>query len=348
MLRALSLGVEDELSGEGTKNGEATEQGKYEQHPSTHGPSAYGAGYPWRMNNSRMTIAVSGSSGLIGSALRAELARLGHRPVRLVRRSPGTDEIQWDPAKGVIDGPSLEGMDAVVHLAGAGIGDRRWNSAYKQELVDSRVQPTTLLANTLAALDRPPAVFLSASAIGYYGDRGDQALTEDSPAGNGFLPDLVTKWEAAASPAATAGIRTVTMRTGVVYSKKGGALPKLLPLFKFGLGGPMGNGRQYVSWISLDDEVRAIVHLLSADLNGAVNLTAPNPVTNKEQAVALGKALHRPSLLPVPSFGPRLLLGGEMANALLFDSARVLPNRLGTSGFEFTHKTIDEAFAAIV
>ncbi len=295
-----------------------------------------------------MTIAVSGSSGMIGSALRAELVRLGHQPVRLVRRSPGANEIQWDPAKGTLDAASLEGMDAVVHLAGAGIGDRRWNEAYKRELADSRVKPTTLLADALASLDRPPAVFLSASAIGYYGDRGDQALTEDSPAGEGFLPDLVTGWEAATSSAAAAGIRTVTMRTGVVYSKAGGALPKLLPLFKFGLGGPMGNGRQYVSWISLDDEVRAIVHLLSTDLSGAVNLTAPNPVTNKEQAVALGKALHRPTLLSVPAFGPRLLLGGEMANALLFDSARVLPARLSASGFEFTHKTIDEAFAAIV
>lgn len=295
-----------------------------------------------------MTIAVSGSSGMIGSALRAELVRLGHQPVRLVRRSPGANEIQWDPAKGTLDAASLEGMDAVVHLAGAGIGDRRWNEAYKRELADSRVKPTTLLADALASLDRPPAVFLSASAIGYYGDRGDQALTEDSPPGEGFLPDLVTGWEAATSSAAAAGIRTVTMRTGVVYSKAGGALPKLLPLFKFGLGGPMGNGRQYVSWISLDDEVRAIVHLLSTDLSGAVNLTAPNPVTNKEQAVALGKALNRPAFLPVPAFGPRLLLGGEMANALLFDSARVLPARLSASGFEFTHKTIDEAFAAIV
>ncbi len=295
-----------------------------------------------------MTIAVSGSSGMIGSALRAELVRLGHRPVRLVRRSPGAEEIQWDPSKGILDAASLEGMDAVIHLAGAGIGDRRWNEAYKAELVDSRVQPTALLAKTLASLDRPPAVFVSASAIGYYGDRGDQILTEDSPAGTGFLPDLVTKWEAATSPAAEAEIRTVSIRTGVVYSKAGGALPKLLPLFRFGLGGPMGNGRQYVSWISLDDEVRAIVHLLSTDLRGAVNLTAPNPVTNKQQAVALGKALHRPVVLPVPAFGPRLLLGTEMANALLFDSARVLPTRLGESGFEFNHKTIDEAFAAIV
>lgn len=295
-----------------------------------------------------MTIAVSGSSGMIGSALRAELVRLGHQPVRLVRRSPGANEIQWDPAKGTLDAASLEGMDAVVHLAGAGIGDRRWNEAYKTELVDSRVQPTALLAKTLASLDRPPAVFISASAIGYYGDRGDETLTEDSPAGQGFLPDLVTKWEAATSPASEVGIRTVSIRTGVVYSKAGGALPKLLPLFRFGLGGPMGNGRQYVSWISLDDEVQAIVHLLSANLSGAVNLTAPNPVTNKQQAVALGKALHRPVLLPVPAFGPRLLLGTEMANALLFDSARVLPTRLSESGFEFNHKTIDDAFAAIV
>ncbi|MDA3041321.1 MAG: TIGR01777 family oxidoreductase, partial [Actinomycetota bacterium] len=229
-----------------------------------------------------------------------------------------------------------------------GIGDRRWNSAYKKELVDSRVQSTTLLANALASLDRPPAMLLSASAIGFYGDQGDQVLTEDSPAGEGFLPDLVTKWEAAASPAAAAGIRTVTMRTGVVYSTQGGALPKLLPLFKLGLGGPMGNGRQYVSWISLDDEVRAVIHLLSAELSGAVNLTAPNPVTNKEQAIALAKALRRPSFLPVPAFGPRLLLGGEMANALLFDSARVLPAKLTASGFEFTHETIGEAFSAIV
>jgi uncharacterized protein len=295
-----------------------------------------------------MTIVISGSSGFIGTALVHELQRLGHRPVRLVRRSPGSDEIRWDPAAGTIDAASLEGLDAVIHLAGAGIGGRRWNAKYKELLVESREQPTTLLATTLASLSRPPAVLLSASAIGFYGDRGEETLTEASSAGSGFLPDLVKRWEAATEPASSSGIRTSLMRTGVVFSPEGGALKKLLPLFRLGLGGPMGHGRQYVSWISLVDEVRAIVHLLTTDLPGPVNLTAPHPVTNAEQAKMLGKAMHRPSILRTPAFGPRLLLGAEMADALLFDSARILPERLLSSGFTFTYDTLDTALAAML
>lgn len=295
-----------------------------------------------------MTIVISGSSGFIGSALVQELQRLRHRPVRLVRRNPGPDEIRWDPAAGTIDAASLEGLDAVIHLAGAGIGDRRWNAKYKELLLQSREQPTTLLATTLASLSRPPAVLLSASAIGFYGDRGEETLTEASSAGSGFLPDLVKRWEAATSPASAAGIRTSLMRTGVVFSPEGGALKKLLPLFRLGLGGPMGHGRQYVSWISLVDEVRAIVHLLTTDLPGPVNLTAPHPVTNAEQAKMLGKAMHRPSIMRAPAFAPRLLLGAEMADALLFDSAKILPERLLGSGFTFTHDTLDTALAAML
>ena len=297
-----------------------------------------------------MDVLITGSSGLIGSALVAALTAGGHRPIRLVRRAPkaGADEIGWQPADGEIDAASLEGLDAVVHLAGAGIGDKRWNDAYKQLLVSSRVGPTTLLATTLAGLDRPPEVFLSGSAIGFYGDRDDEVLTETSPPGSGFLSDLVERWEAAAAPAVEAGIRTAFLRTGLVLSGDGGVLGRLVPLFKFGLGGRLGSGAQYQSWISIDDEVGAIQHLLTADVAGPVNLTAPEPVTNRDFTAALGKALGRPTFLPIPRFGPKLLLGGEMAEELLFFSQRIAPKALEGSGYEFRHPTIDSAFAAVL
>lgn len=294
-----------------------------------------------------MDVAITGASGLIGTALVAALGRAGHRPIRLVRTAAtGTDQIAWDPAKGTIDAEALDGIDAVVNLAGAGIGDHRWTEAYKQTLVDSRVRGTDLLARTIAAMRKPPSVLLSGSAIGFYGDRGDEELTEDSPGGSDFLAELCKQWEAATAPAAAAGVRVIHVRTGIVLSGRGGALRKQLPLFKLGLGGRMGTGRQWQSWISLTDEVGAILHLLQHDVSGPVNLTAPNAVTNVAFGKALGAALRRPAVLPVPAFGPKLLLGGELAQALLFSGAHVLPTRLQASGFAFRHPTIEAALKA--
>lgn len=291
-----------------------------------------------------MDVAITGASGLIGTALVAALGRAGHRPIRVVRKGTGgTDEIVWNPTAGTIDAERLEGVDAVVHLAGAGIGDRRWTDAYKRTLVESRTVGTDLIARTVAGMRRPPRVLLSGSAIGYYGARGDEELTEESAPGEGFLADLCVQWEAATKPAEEAGIRVAHLRTGIVLSRDGGALKKQLPLFKWGLGGRMGTGRQWQSWISIADEVGAIVHLLTADVSGGVNLTAPNPVTNTEFTKALASALRRPVFLPIPTFGPKLLLGGELAENLLFTGQRVLPAKLTGSGYTFKHTTIDAA-----
>lgn len=291
-----------------------------------------------------MDVAITGASGLIGTALVAALGRAGHRPIRVVRKGTGgTDEIVWNPSAGTIDAERLEGVDAVVHLAGAGIADHRWTDAYKRTLVESRTTGTDLIARTVAGMRRPPRVLLSGSAIGYYGARGDEELTEDSAPGEGFLADLCVQWEAATKPAEDAGVRVAHLRTGIVLSRDGGALKKQLPLFIWGLGGRMGNGRQWQSWISIADEVGAIVHLLTADVSGGVNLTAPNPVTNMEFTKALAGALRRPVFLPVPSFGPKLLLGSELADNLLFTGQRVLPAKLTGSGYAFKHATIDAA-----
>lgn len=297
-----------------------------------------------------MEIAVTGSSGLIGSLLLPALTEAGHRPIAVVRREPepGADEIRWQPARGEIDGQALNGLDAVVNLAGAGIGDKRWNDAYKEVLVKSRTDSTTLLATTLAGLAKPPSTLLSGSAIGVYGDRGDEALTEQSAPGSGFLAELSLAWETATAPAIEAGIRTAHLRTGIVLTDEGGALAKMLPLFKFGIGGRFGNGRQFQSWISLQDEVGAIIHLLTSDAEGPVNLTAPNPVTNRVFTKTLGDVLSRPTLLPVPAFGPKLLLGAEMAQALLFDSQRVLPAKLEKDGYVFEHSVIDAGLRAAI
>jgi uncharacterized protein (TIGR01777 family) len=296
-----------------------------------------------------MDVAITGSSGLIGTALRSALIDAGHRPIGIVRRAPdpGADEIQWDVAGGSIDRSALEGIDAVVHLAGAGIGDKRWNKAYKQLVLESRTQGTALLADALAGLERKPSIFLSGSAIGYYGPR-DDVITEDTPAGDTFLADVCVQWEAAAQSAIDAGISTAFLRTGVVQTPLGGGLKKLLPLFKLGIGGPFGSGRQYQSWITLDDEVNAIVHLLTAGVTGPVNLTAPNPVTNKQFAKTLGKVLKRPAIVPVPAFGPRLLLGTEMANALLFESQNIVPNVLTASGYTFAHPDLETGLRAVL
>jgi uncharacterized protein (TIGR01777 family) len=295
-----------------------------------------------------MDVVVSGATGLIGTALVTRLRSGGHRVRRLVRHHPAPDDITWDPGAGRLDGAALEGVDGVVHLAGAGIGDHRWTPAYKRQIMESRTGPTALLATTLAGMARPPSVLVSASAVGYYGDRGDTVLDERSPAGTDFLAEVCTAWEAATEPAARAGIRVVHVRTGIVLAANGGALAKLLPLFRFGLGGRFARGRQWQSWISLDDEVGAIVHLLGADVRGAANLTAPFPVTNAEFATTLGKVLHRPSVLPIPSFGPKLLLGSEAAEAILFASQRVMPAVLRSSGYSFRHHTLDVALRSVL
>lgn len=297
-----------------------------------------------------MDVAVTGASGLIGSALAASLEADGHRVRRLVRRPArsGRDEVSWDPVRGGIDAAALAGVDAVVHLAGAGIGDRRWSAERRREILDSRTVSTVLLAGTLAELDAKPAVLLSGSAIGYYGDRGDEVLTETSDAGDIFLSEVCVAWEAAAEAAIDAGIRTAFLRTGIVQAREGGALAKTLPLFRVGLGGKLGTGRQWWSWISLEDEVRAIRFLLDHEVSGPVNLTAPNPTTNAEYTKVLGRVLGRPTVLPVPSFGPRLLLGRDLADQLLFASQRVQPTELLEAGFEFTHPDLEGALRHVL
>jgi uncharacterized protein (TIGR01777 family) len=294
-----------------------------------------------------MRVIISGASGLIGSALTKELRSGGHDVVALVRRAPNAGEIQWDPAAGSLAADALDGADAVVHLAGAGIGDHRWTDSYKREVLDSRVRSTTLLAERIAAAATKP-VFLSGSAIGAYGASDDRELDEHSPFGTGFLADVCRQWEAAAAPAVEAGARVAFLRTGIVLTTRGGALKKMLPLFRLGVGGKFGNGKQWQSWISLDDEVGAISYLLTQPVSGPVNLTAPNPVTGAQFAKALGTALHRPALLPVPTFAPKLLLGGELADALLFTGQRVLPRALQRAGYQFRHPQLDTALAAIL
>ena len=295
-----------------------------------------------------MNVLVTGSSGLIGTALIKKLSAHGHQVTRLVRRTPRPGEVRWNPDEGTIETGALGQLDAVVHLAGAGIGDHRWTPEYKQQLVDSRMRGTDLLATTLAHLDHKPSVLLSASAIGIYGDRDDEVLTETSAVGTGFLAELCVGWEAATEPAAAAGIRVANLRTGIVLSEHGGALKKQLPLYKLGLGGRIGSGRPWQSWISLDDEVGAIVHLLSSVHSGPVNITAPNPVTQREFVQELGRALHRPTVLPIPSFGPKLLLGGELVDNLLLSGQRVLPEVLLADGYAFEHPTLAVALGALL
>jgi uncharacterized protein (TIGR01777 family) len=287
-----------------------------------------------------MKILVSGASGLIGTELVNHLSRRGHDVTRLVRREVRSGEVRWNPGVDELSPSVVDGMDAVINLSGAGIGDRRWTAEYKNEILRSRVATSGTLACAIAGASRKPSVFLNGSAIGIYGARGDETLDENSSHGTGFLADVCEKWEAAA---AGSGVRTVLLRTGIVLSPRGGALKKQLPLFKLGLGGRFGSGKQWQSWISIDDEVRAIEHLLTAPVTGAVNLTAPTPVTNAEFTRTLAKVVKRPALLPIPSFGPKLLLGAELADALLFTGQRVVPNVLTQSGFRFEHASLDVA-----
>lgn len=296
-----------------------------------------------------MRVGITGSTGLIGTALGTSLRGTGHEVVPIVRGDGRAGQIGWDPGAGRLAASDLARLDAVVHLAGAGIGDRRWSDEYKRAILDSRVRSTELLARTMAGLGSSgPRTLVSGSAIGFYGDRGDEQLDEDSPGGVGFLADVCRAWEAATGPAEAAGVRVNHIRTGIVLSRDGGALKKMLPLFRLGAGGRFGNGRQWMSWISIDDEVAAIAHLLTSDVSGPVNLTAPKPVRNAEFARVLGDVLYRPSFLPVPAFGPKLLLGGELAEALLFDGQRVLPAVLGRDGFEHRHADLATALRAVL
>jgi uncharacterized protein (TIGR01777 family) len=292
----------------------------------------------------RMNILVTGSSGLVGSALVPFLTTGGHRVMRLVRAEPrGEDEVRWDPSIGAIDAQKLEGIDAVVHLAGESIADGRWTPEKKAKILNSRVQGTRLLSESLARLQRRPRVLVSASAIGYYGDRGEQPLNERSAAGSGFLPDVCRQWEAATQPAVEAGIRVVNLRIGVVLSAQGGALAKMLGPFRMGAGGRLGSGRQYLSWIALDDVVGAIHHGLMCDeLSGPVNAVSPNPVTNREFTKTLGRVLRRPTMFPMPAPAARVIFG-EMADELLLASTRVEPQRLMAEGYEFRFAELQSA-----
>jgi uncharacterized protein (TIGR01777 family) len=296
-----------------------------------------------------MRVLVSGSNGMIGTALVRRLSSAGHDVVPLVRSAGASlgGAVKWDPASGRLDPDALGPIDAVVHLAGAGIGDHRWSDAHKRRVLESRITGTSLLAATLASLPTPPAVLASASAVGYYGDRGDAVISEESGPGEGFLAGVCRAWELATAPAEAAGIRVVHLRSGIVLSAGGGALAKQLPIFRLGLGGRLGRGRQYTSWISLTDEVGAITFVLGCgDLRGPVNLTAPWPVTNAEFTKALGSALHRPTVLAVPAAALSFVLGREMAAEMLLSGARVVPARLQAAGYAFAHRTLPEALAA--
>jgi uncharacterized protein (TIGR01777 family) len=289
-----------------------------------------------------MKVAISGASGLVGSALSAALRASGHEPRAMKRGATGTG----------IDLPALEGADAIVHLAGAGIADARWTAARKRELVDSRVSMTRKLVEAIRPLSSPPKILLSGSAVGVYGDRGDEVLTERSAIGRatdegaGFLAGLCDQWEAASRPAEALGMRLVHLRTGVVLSAKGGALAKMLTPFRAGAGGPIGGGKQWMGWIAIDDVTGAIEHLLRTDsVRGPFNLTSPNPVTNADFTRTLGNVLHRPAIIPVPAFAARLAFG-EVADAALLASQRALPEALQASGYEFRQPLLEAALRA--
>ncbi|MFF8020001.1 TIGR01777 family oxidoreductase [Streptomyces sp. NPDC007896] len=301
---------------------------------------------PLAPDSRRSRIAIAGASGLIGSALTRSLTADGHEVVRLVRRAPrGKDEVRWDPDGQRMDAAGLSGCAAVVNLAGAGVASRRWTEAYKRKILDSRVRGTATLAAAVASLDERPRVFVNGSAIGFYGETGDRVVDESAPPGEGFLPSVCVAWEGAAAPAREAGVRTVFARTGLVVAREGGAWGKLFPLFKAGLGGRMGDGRQYWSYISLHDEVAAIRHLIdTSSLSGPVNLTAPTPLTNREITEAMGRVLHRPTVFPTPAPLLRLALG-DMSGDIL-GSQRVHPTRLLSSGFTFAFPSIEGALRA--
>lgn len=288
-------------------------------------------------------IAITGASGLIGSALVGHLKSEGHTVQRLVRRATvAPDEIQWDPKTGFVDIEALRGVDAVIHLAGVGVGDKRWSKRYKSEILNSRLLGTTAIANAVAEVK--PQVFISASAIGWYGDSGNRAVVESDSVGHDFLAAVCREWESAADLAGD--IRTVKLRTGLVLDPTGGALGRMLPLFRFGLGGKLGNGKQWWSWITLHDVVRAIVFALEKKISGPVNLTSPNPVTNQEFTAALARAMKRPALFPAPAIALKIALGGFSSEVL--GSKKVMPNSLTEAGFEWDYPHISTALQALV
>jgi len=300
-----------------------------------------------------MTILMSGASGMLGKAIGESLRKRGAHLLRLVRNAPTAarpanraDEVSWNPSAGEIDATSLEGVHAAIHLSGANVASHRWTAAYKREMTDSRIVTTRVLSEALAKLKSPPQVLVTASAVGFYGDRGDEILDEDSPAGTGFFSELCTSWEAAARPALEAGIRVVHLRLGMVIGPDGGAMARLTPIFRLGLGGPLGSGRQWMSWVSEADAVSAAVFCLDdARMAGPVNVVAPAPATNAVFTRELGRAVHRPALLPAPSFALRLAFG-EMADEALLASTRAVPKRLLDAGFPFSQANLAQAFAA--
>jgi hypothetical protein len=292
-----------------------------------------------------MRVLLSGSSGLVGSALIPALVSGGHEVVCLVRSQPRDEasEVRWDPQAGEIDGAGLKGVDAAVHLAGESIAAGRWTAARKDRILESRVRGTRLLAEALAGLEQRPAVLVSASAVGYYGDRGEETLTEESDSGSAFLSEVCRQWEAATGPAADAGMRVVNLRSGVMLSTAGGALPRLLTPFRLGVGGTLGSGKQFMSWIAIDDVVGAILHVLTTEtLRGPVNAVAPQARTNREFTKTLGRVLRRPTLLPMPAFAARLAFG-QMADELLLCSQRAEPAKLVASGYKFRFPELEGA-----
>jgi len=288
-------------------------------------------------------IAITGASGLIGTALVGHLKAEGHTVQRLVRRAVvAPDEIAWDPQTGYVDIEALRGVDAVIHLAGVGVGDKRWSKKYKSEILNSRLLGTTAIAKAVAEVK--PQVFISASAIGWYGESGNRAVVESDRVGDDFLAAVCREWEAAADLAGS--VRTVKIRTGLVLDPTGGALGKMLPLFRLGLGGKLGSGKQWWSWITLHDAIRAISFILDSKIEGPVNLTAPNPVTNQEFTSALARAMHRPALFPAPALGLKIALGGFSSEIL--GSKKVIPQKLTDSGFTWDYPHVTTALAALV
>jgi hypothetical protein len=291
-----------------------------------------------------MKVAITGSTGLVGSALVDHLRSQGHDVVPILRGDPSDPGAHWDPANNWIRDGAFDGIEAVINLSGASIGDGRWTARRKRELETSRIDLSRFLISHLGAVQSPPRIYVQSSAVGYYGPRGDEVLDEESAAGQGYLAGLVADWEAEAGKASDRGMRVALIRSGLVLSGQGGALKKMLLPFKLGIGGKLGSGKQYFSWVSLPDIVNIYTHALGDGLQGVVNGTSPNPVTNAEYTKALGRALHRPTLLPTPGFGVKLLFGGELTDELLLSGQRVVPAKLQAAGFRFQHPTIDDAF----
>ncbi len=294
-----------------------------------------------------MKVLVTGATGLIGTALCDALRERDDLAIAITRGRHGPGELSWDPERGELEADRLEGADAIVHLAGESIGNARWTPETKRRILESRTKGTTLLAKTVASLVDPPRVLVSGSAIGYYGDRGDDVLTEESVPGGGFLSDVAVRWEESVAAADQAGIRTVRVRTGIVLAREGGALARLLLPFKLGLGGRIGSGRQWMSWIALEDEVGAILHAIDhEDVIGAMNATAPNPVTNRDFTETLGHVLNRPTKVPTPLTALKLRYGDELVRELLCYSQRVEPHVLHETGYTFRHPRLADALHA--